>query len=56
MAERRLRSGVAESMSIPMPELLNDISEDGELDEESNEVNEKDRRYPKFLCSLTYLR
>ncbi|VDO81765.1 unnamed protein product [Onchocerca flexuosa] len=43
-AERRLLSGVAESMSIPMPEqLLNGTSDDDEINE-TNEVFRKERR------------
>nr|CDP91278.1 BMA-TRP-2, isoform f [Brugia malayi] len=44
MAERRLLSGVTESMSIPMPErLLNGTSDDDETDE-PYEVDRKERR------------
>ncbi|VDN88535.1 unnamed protein product [Brugia pahangi] len=45
MAERRLLSGVTESMSIPMPErLLNGTSDDDETDE-PYEVDRKERRF-----------
>ncbi|EFO13395.1 hypothetical protein LOAG_15134 [Loa loa] len=47
MAERRLLSGVTESMSIPMPErLLNGTSDD---DNEADEVHEVDRKERRFL-------
>uniref|UniRef100_A0A0R3S1I8 Uncharacterized protein n=1 Tax=Elaeophora elaphi TaxID=1147741 RepID=A0A0R3S1I8_9BILA len=44
MAERRLLSGVTESISIPMPERLLNGTSDDEKAEEPHEVDRKERR------------